>query len=157
MRTPLPLHKEKTMKEARTIHQTVSDEDLRSVMQRIADGISQILPVKAEVQNDIDGLEIHWSIEQAWAIGGSIEVTSRRHRSSDGDLHWIKVEVNASSSYRSPAQAVAFARCYQEIAEAACLAEAIHCGMLYRFDESEEAYLAASRKRLDRAAAREKA
>jgi hypothetical protein len=154
MRTPQPLNEEKTMKEVRTINQTVSDEDLRSVMQRIADGISQILPGEAaEVRDNINGLEIHWSIEQAWAVGGSIEVASRRHHR--GDLHWIEVKVNAGSACRSPAQAIAFAQCYQKLAEAACLAEAIHCNMLYRFDESEDAFLAASRRRLGGRSGRE--
>jgi hypothetical protein len=140
--------KEMTMKEGRTIRQTVASEDLRSVMVTIAEAIGRSLSTPTKVADNLDGLQIRQVVDEgAWGIDGAVEV--RSHPVDDrGEIHWISVQVAAAGTRRSPARAAAFARLYQRLADAACLAEAIHCGMLYRFDQSEEAYLAALRQRI---------
>ncbi len=73
-----------------------------------------------------DQPEITMELEPGWALDVRLSVRAHRFlRDEGGEAYRILATVNGSSAQRPPAQARAFATLYGELADMACLVEAM--------------------------------
>lgn len=72
-----------------------------------------------------DQPEITVTLEPGWALDCSLSLRPHRFTRGKREAYRIVVTVNGSSAQRPPAQARAFATLYGELADMACLVEAM--------------------------------
>lgn len=109
---------------------SISREDGRSLLMRIAEKISPVLgkPVTVEgVERGDPSIlvkeEICFAVDVSLYIG---------FRGRPGDPQALRVEVNGSSCRKTPAEARVWALLCARFADAACIAETMAEGQLYR-------------------------
>ena len=113
------LHKHMTVAEAMTI-------------------IGRVLGVEPRETFSPGAPQLELNVEPGWALGCSLSVIPHIVPDAKGQgVHgWaIRATVNGSSSFRTPSQARAFARMYGELADLACLVEAMAGDLVFLTQE----------------------
>lgn len=88
------------------------------------------------VREDFGGPSVHMDMEPGWALDVRLDVVGHMFMAEDGSKRYrVEATVNGCAARRSPAQARAYARLFTELADMACLVEAIVGDLTFKAEE----------------------